>query len=127
MITNGFALVIALLRAREAGAELTDEYVLRECEAAKVDPSPVMLLVQRKAQAAWPMIVEHADGTRRLVGARLSGVWFAIPTRYSIAIDTPEVREAVEMVVELDGIPVPRSHASPDRPLTIYPHQIAEG
>lgn len=125
MLSSEFALAIALLRAREAGENVTDEYVLAECAAVGVDPAPVMMLVQRKAPAAWAAYYDAPDGSRRLIGLRLEGVWFDLSGRDFVVIDSPETREAFEILKELDGIPEPRCYpAAPEPGMSIHPRDV---
>ena len=58
-----FALAIALLRAREAGDNVTDEMVLLECQDWDVDAGPVMILVQGKAPERLIATYPLPDGT----------------------------------------------------------------
>lgn len=119
-----FVRAIALVRLREAGTEVTDEMVLAECEIAGIDPTPVMIVVQHKAPAAWGAFYDDPDGPRRIVGMRLIGVWFKLPCRERVLIETPEAQEAIEMLMKLDGMPAPRCYALAPWPLTIHPSEI---
>jgi len=104
------ATTIALVCLREAGDEVTDEMVLSECEFADVDSTPVMILVQRKAPAAWPAFYDDPDGPRRVVGQLVIGLWFDLAGPNNVIIDTPQAQEALEILMEITGMPAPRMY-----------------
>ena len=87
-----FALAIALLRAREAGDNVTDEEVLSECQDWDVDPGPVMILVQGKAPARrWGYY--DLGGGKRKMAPYPGDVYFHLGDH--VFTDTPEMTEAM--------------------------------
>lgn len=117
---------IALVRLREAGDEVTDVDVFEECEFVGIDPTPVMILVQRKAPAAWPASLEDVVGRHRIVGQRVIGLWFDLVGRDHVAIDTPQAQEALDILLKITGMPAPRTYPLSPLRTAIYPWQIPD-
>lgn len=101
MIDRYFAVAIALLRAREAGDDITDHYVLAECEAWDVDPGPVMVLVQGKGPRLRYGYYQQDNGRKLFVSYR-GDTYESISNPRLIYTGTRELAEAVQFRIAAD-------------------------
>lgn len=104
MIHPYFAVAIALLRAREAGEDVTDDYVLDECKAWDVDPGPVMVLVQGKGPRLRYGYYLLDNGRKQMMRYR-GDTYESMNVPQLVYNGTPELAEAIQLRIAADKWP----------------------
>ena len=102
-------IAIAFLAAQSKGEDVTIDDILEECELRGVPSDPVRLVVLDQAPALQRGYIKYNDGSKEFaMWRRRPSVYLSLVGHHSawIAVDTPELREALGLWREVNDADV---------------------